>query len=68
MTYLSVYYTLMFITGKALPSIFIGLLAAYGMYKITMDKPEGLAMRIIYRYIQLGRMRPSPRFCPRLEV
>lgn len=68
MTYLLVYYASMFVSGQALPSILLGLLATYAMYKITMDKPEGLAMRLLYRYIQLGRMRPSPRFCKHLEV
>lgn len=68
MTYLLVYYSVMFVSDKALPAIGLAALATYAMYKITMDKPEGLAMRIIYRYIQLGRMRPSPTFCPKLEV
>ncbi|MBI1308525.1 MAG: hypothetical protein GC129_01525 [Proteobacteria bacterium] len=68
MTYLTTYYACMFVSGKALPSILLGAMAAYFMYKLTMDKPEGLAMRVMYRYIQLGRMRPSPRFCKKLEM
>lgn len=67
-TFLFTYYAVMFLSRQTLPALMLGFLATYGMYKVTVDKPEGLAMRIIYRYIQLGRMRPSPKFCKRLEV
>ena len=68
MTFLSVYYGSMFIAHQPLPCILLGAIATYLMYKVTLDKPEGLAMRIIYRYIQLGRLRPTPRLCKKLEV
>lgn len=68
MTYLAVHFTLMFLIGKPLVAITIGLLSVYFMYKVTLDKPEGLALRLIYRKIQLGKMRPSPAVCKRLEV
>lgn len=68
MTYLATYYMVMFVSHQTLPALLIGAIATYGMYKVTVDKPEGLAMRMIYRYIQLGQMRPSPRFCQRLEI
>lgn len=68
MTYLAVHFTVMFFTQKALVAITLGLLSVYFMYKITLDKPEGLALRLIYRKIPLGKMRPSPAVCKRLEV
>jgi hypothetical protein len=68
MTYLSVHFLIMFVIGKPLVAIVFGMLATYLMYKVTLDKPEGLAMRLIYRKIQLGKMRPSPAVCKKLEV
>lgn len=68
MTYLGVYYLCMFLSGQPLPSLFLGGLAMYGMYKLTVDKPEGLAMRVLYKHVQLGHLRPTPRFCSKLEV
>ncbi len=68
MTYLSVHFAIMFTIGKPLVAIVIGMLSTYLMYKVTLDKPEGLALRIIYRKIQLGKMRPSPAVCKKLEA
>ena len=66
--FLSVYYTTMFISGKALFALLLGFIATYLMYKVTLDKPEGLAMRLLYKKVQFGRMVPSPVKCKRLEV
>ena len=68
MTYLAVHFTIMFLIGKALVAITFGLLSVYFMYKVTLDKPEGLALRMLYRRMQLGKMRPTPAVCKRLEV
>jgi type IV conjugative transfer system protein TraL len=68
MSYLAVHFSIMFLTQKALIAITLGMLAVYLMYKITLDKPEGIAMRVIYRYLQLGKMRPTPTRCRKLEV
>lgn len=67
-TFLAFYYLVIFLTSKALAAIAVGFLATYIMYKVTLDKPEGLAMRVIYRYIQLGKMRPTPAKCKKLEI
>lgn len=67
-TFLAVYFPVMFVTHQALAAIGLGFIAVYMVYKYTIDKPEGLAMRMLYRYVQLGRMRPSPRFVKRFEI
>lgn len=67
-TFLAFYYGVMFISGKPLLALLCGFLATYVMYKLTLDKPEGMAMRLFYRHVQFGKMRPSPKHCKRLEV
>lgn len=62
------YYGMLFITGKALAALVFGGIATYIMYKVTLDKPEGLAMRVLYRRVQFGKMRPTPKYCKKLEV
>ena len=66
--FLAFYYGTMFLTGKPLFALLSGTIATYIMYKLTLDKPEGLAMRIFYRRVQFGKMRPSPKYCKKLEV
>ena len=67
-TYLVTYYTILFLTGKGFVGLVAGGFATYVMYKLTLDKPEGLVMRMLYRHVQFGKMRPSPKRCKRLEV
>ncbi len=67
-TFIVVYYPVMFITEQALAAIGLGFIAVYLVYKYTIDKPEGLAMRILYGHIQLGRMRPSLKSAPKQEI
>lgn len=67
-TFLSFYYLTMFVASNAMFALAVGFLATYVMYKVTLDKPEGLALRLAYRYIQLGKMRPTPAKCKKLEV
>lgn len=66
--FLGTYYLVLFVVGKALFALVAGGFATYVMYKITLDKPEGLAMRMLYKKVQFGKMRPSPARCHRLEV
>ena len=68
MTFLTTYYLVMFVSANPLGAITFGFLSTYAMYKVTLDKPEGLAMRLIYRHLQLGHMRPTPAATKRLEV
>lgn len=68
LSFIAAYYGTLFITGKALVALLVGFLAVYIMYKVTLDKPEGLFLRILYRYLQLGSTRPTPKFCKKLEV
>ena len=66
--FLVVYFGVRFLTQATLISIAAGFFATYFMYKLTMDKPEGMAMRFLYRYLQIGGLRPTPRRCSRLEI
>ena len=66
--FIAVYFPIMFFTRQALAAIGLGFIAVYLIYKYTLDKPEGLAMRMLYRHVQLGRLRPSPKTAPKLEV
>ena len=67
-TFLAGYYLSLFLFGKALLALLIGSIGVYIMYKVTLDKPEGLALRLAYRHVKFGKMRPSPKHAPRLEV
>jgi hypothetical protein len=67
-TFLLGYYGILFLFGRPLVALLCGALATYVMYKVTLDKPEGLAMRMFYRKVQFGKMRPTPAKCKRLEV
>ncbi len=66
--FLATYYLVLFVLGKALVAAVAGGFATYVMYKVTLDKPEGLAMRMLYKKVQFGKMRPSPARCKKLEV
>jgi len=67
-TFLFFYYITLFLFSKPLVALLAGAVATYVMYKVTLDKPEGLAMRVAYRHVKFGKMRPSPRQSPRLEI
>ncbi len=67
-TFLAVYYGLMFLTQYLLLSLTAAFFAVYFVNKVTMDKPEGQTYRLLYRYIKIGKMIPSPRFVKRFEV
>ncbi len=67
-SFLSTYYLTLFILSKPLVALLAGALATYVMYKLTLDKPEGLAMRLAYRHVKFGKMRPGPKHAPKLEV
>lgn len=75
-TWLAVYYSLMFITGflagpggyNALIAFTAACFAVYIVYRITLDKPEGMMFRLFYRYFPLGKMVPSPARVKIFEV
>lgn len=67
-TWTAAYYGTMFLTREAALAFLISFLAVYLMYRFTLDKPEGIMMRILYRYVQIGKLRPSPRFVKRFEL
>lgn len=63
-----VYYPTIFATDQVFMALALSAFACYLMYKYTMDKPEGMAMRIVYKYVQIGQMRPTPRRVKRFEI
>ena len=68
MTFLVVYYSIMFLFHEPLMALVFGMFGVYFVNKLTMDKPEGQAYRFIYRYIRIGHVMPSPRFVKKLEM
>lgn len=67
-TWVVSYYGTIFITGEAALGFLVSFLAVYLMYRFTLEKPEGIMMRILYRYVQIGKLRPSPRFVKYFEL
>ncbi len=68
MTFLFVYYGLMFTTNDVLISFPSAIGAVYFIYKITLDKPEGQAYRLMYKYVQIGKMKPTPKKVKNFEI
>lgn len=67
-TWVAAYYGTTFIMGQPAVSFLVAFLAVYLMYRFTLDKPEGMMMRILYRYVQIGKMRPSPKYVKYFEL
>ncbi|MCP5405699.1 MAG: hypothetical protein H6922_05715 [Pseudomonadaceae bacterium] len=67
-TWVVSYYGTLFLTGEVVLAFFFSFLAVYLMYRFTLDKPEGIMMRILYRYVQIGKLRPTPRLVKRFEL
>jgi hypothetical protein len=62
------FYGSMFLLHMPMVSLALAAFAVYLIYKYTLDKPEGLMFRAIYRYMQIGRFRPTPAKVKRFEV
>lgn len=67
-TWVVAYYGTMFISGMASLAMLAAFGALYLMYRFTLEKPEGIMMRILYRYVQIGKLRPSPRYVKYFEL
>ncbi len=67
-TFVVVFHGNNFLTGWVMASPFLALMAMYLIYRYTIDKPEGLAMRMLYKYVQIGNFRPTPRFVKHFEI
>lgn len=67
-TWVASYYGTIFLTGETLLGFLVSFFAVYLMYRFTLDKPEGIMMRILYRYVQIGKLRPSPRYVKHFEL
>lgn len=67
-TWVAAYYGTIFVTGEAFMGMLVSFGAVYLMYRFTLEKPEGIMMRILYRYIQIGKLRPTPRKVKRFEL
>lgn len=57
-----------FLIDEPIGALAAGVAAIYLIYRYTIDKPEGLAMRIIYKYVQIGNFRPTPARVKRFEI
>lgn len=67
-SFLLVYYALQFTFYKPMISIGGGALACYFVYKLTLNKPEGMAFRVMYRIFTFGGMFPNAKKVPRFEI
>jgi len=62
------FYSTMFLLHMPSVSLICAVGSVYVIYKYTLDKPEGLMFRAIYRYMQIGRFRPTPARVKYFEV
>ena len=67
-SFLLVYYGLMFLTHEVLLAFVSACFTVYAVNKLTIDKPEGQAYRLFYRYIRMGRMIPGANQVKRFEI
>lgn len=67
-TFMGVYYGLMFLTHKPLLAIGMAMLSVYVVYKLTLNKPEGMAYRLWYRYFGIGKMVPPAKKVPKFQL
>lgn len=68
LTFLAVYYGMMFTISDPLFAFPGACMSVYIMYKFTLNKPEGQAYRFLYQYFKIGKMIPNPRSAPHFEV
>ena len=68
LTFLTVYYSIQFMFYKPLISLGAAMLACYFVYKATLNKPEGLAFRVLYRMVVFGGMIPNAKKVPKFEI
>ena len=66
--FLGTYYSLMFLFHEPLLAFGMAIVAVYMIYKFTIDKPEGMAFRVLYKYLQIGKMMPTPKKVKRFEI
>lgn len=62
------YYITMFLTRYAFLSFFMSAVCVYIVYRLTLGKPEGYAMRFLYNYLSFGKGVPTPARVKRFEV
>lgn len=67
-SFLLVYYGLQFMFYKPMLSIGGGALACYFVYKVTLNKPEGMAYRLMYRHVTFGGMYPNAKKVSKFEI
>ncbi|PIZ30673.1 MAG: hypothetical protein COY40_04150 [Alphaproteobacteria bacterium CG_4_10_14_0_8_um_filter_53_9] len=62
------YYGTMFLTHNALFGFFMAFVGVYIVYRLTLGKPEGYAMRFMYRFTSFGKGIPTPARVKHFEV
>jgi hypothetical protein len=67
-SFVGTFYGTMFFFHMPFVSLFLAFSAVYLIYKYTIDKPEGLMFRAVYRKFQIGKLRPSPAAVKRFEI
>lgn len=67
-TFMVSWYGTMFLVGSPLMAFGVTILSIYLMYRLTLNKPEGGAYRLWYKYFGIGKFVPPPRKINRFEI
>ena len=68
MVFLFFHYAIMFTIQHVLLAWGAGLSAVYITYRLTQNKPEGTAFRVMHRFISLGKFLPNPKTTKKFEI
>lgn len=68
-TFMVFFYGVQFLTSSIMLSYGVSFFAVYMVYRLTLDKPEGMFYRLLYKSpVRLGKMMPSPRHANRFNI
>ena len=62
------WYGTMFLTESSLIAFCVTVLVQYAVYKLTLNKPEGAAFRLYYRFGNIGKFFPNPKTAKKFEI
>ena len=68
LTYIVCFFGTQLLFESAVMAIVATFLGIYAMYRLTLNRPEGYAYRVLFRFVRFGKMMPSPKFAPRFEI
>jgi hypothetical protein len=68
--YVTGYYVGIIFLNSPFSAYFLGFVTVYLAYRLTKDKPEGIMIRLAYKFspFKMKFFLPSPKLAPRLEI